>query len=706
MNIVIWALITIIVLCIFTGFFAWSLIRRQKEHFATRAPRLEYTQLKDDPNEWLPKHESDRGYYRSYGFYQKVTRVPMPIIGRKQFKYKQCMMMTLQEYAEGRLEKAPFLSINVSAETMPTVLAKVKYLIGRIAKNDATELLKTLGKQPIPAPPESSTNFIGLTKPSAQPIYTPFDYNSDRIRRVDDLQTQLHETFVNVPQQSQGVKQPFMFLGPVYLLTANHPVSVPPLQSLPPKPVTPDPTVPPEESAGSDGPDESSPEINIEFEAEMTTLPPSTQPHVNAWLFFPSMTKEGAPAPNYTFLGRSHRWMHRLLSSRRYVSRHGQCFNTCFGTPEYNMRGLPRPLVENLNQYYTACGLHRDVPDPLPEKPSPYPEYFYSVYELDLANPEVSQYVHPSSPKDVTQSIMTTDIDWSIHCSSAVISDNNKYFLVLRPFGIGIYYNERNEDILNLCRMRRLPRYAKLISGISFKGKYLATKMNLDERFLSIFGREIIYGRRRRPVGLTDEDMIMELRIAADDAQLPISVVLGDDGKVVAYDRYNKPCTDPSFAAAMSNDMTNVDLSSLGESSSDDQNRPPFDAKSDRERRLLDLKNYLILIGIMKQDPTLAPAVEAVQDVLGDITVYDSKTDYQQRLYNLAITLETMGIVIPEELRPHLPTSTSIGIDQASPAPIPVSVPVVPPYDQRKDQMDRIVQLGHELGVEPTIYFD
>jgi hypothetical protein len=329
------------------------------------------------------------------------------------------------------------------------------------------------------------------------------------------------------------------------------------------------------------------------------------------------------------------------------------------------------------------------------------------VYELDLSHPEVAQHVHKTSPKDVTQSIMTTDIDWSIHCSSVVMSNNNRYFLVLRPFGIGIYLNERNEDVLDLCRRRKLPRYARLVSGISFKGKYLATKMNLDERFLSIFGREIIYGRRRRPVGLTDEDMIMELRVASESAPLPISLVLGDDGKLVAYDRFNKPCTDPSFAAAISNDLSNADLSSLEETNTEDQNQPPFNAKSDRERRLLDLKNYLILIGIMRQDPTLAPAVEAVQDVVDMTpnTLFDSKQDYQQRLYNLAVTLEAMGIGIPEDLRPHLPSSMYIPSTAPTPSMNRSDEPNTT-YDEKKDQMDRIVQLGQELGVEPTIYFD
>lgn len=625
-------------------------------------------------------------------------------------------MMTMQEYADGRLDRAPFLSINVSAQTMPQVMAKARYFIQRIAKNDATQLLQNLAAGATASNPYNPATFTGLssTTPSHTSTYTPFDYENDRNRRVDELRTQAgYETFVNMPTQTQGTKAPFMFLGPVYLITANHPVEVPPLQPAPERPTVPDTSVPPEEAATASASvtDESTPQINIEFDTEMTTLPPPTQPYVYGKLFFPSMTKEGQPAPNYTFLGRSHRWMQRFLSSRQYVSRHPQCYNTCFGTPEYNMRGPMSYMVENVNQYYTSCGLHRDVPEELPEKPSPFPEYFFSVYELDTTHPEVAQYMHQDSPTTLTQSIMTTEIDWSIHCSSALISDNKQYFMVLRPFGIGIYRNEGNEDVLELCRNRRLPRYAKLVSGVSFQGKFVATKMTVDERFLSIFGRQIIYGRRHRPVGVTDEDIMLELRMVPESAQLPVAVVLGDDGTLTAYDRYNRPCTDPTFTAALSNDMTNLDLTALNDSTIPvDPNSQPYDAESDLQQRLLDLKNYLILMGIMQQDPMLAPAIESAQDFVRDLvpnSLYDSKADYRQRLYNLAMYLDTIGVSIPEELRPQLPSTLTDASSDTTPVPsINTSSVPLDTYDQRQDQVNRVVQLGQELGVSADIYFD
>lgn len=627
---------------------------------------------------------------------QKIVR----IVGTSNgfFKHTGCTMLTLEDFAEGRLASAPFLSLDVSATSFPEVVTRAKNYIERVARGDIQSVLNE-SKRNTTAPSQGlADRFIYDSKSSSNSnsngMY-PFDYQKDRQIRIDKLDSSLQEHFVNLPEQQKSIAQSFEFYGPVYLLAANHPKSNPPLQPPNPPAPNPDPVIPPIEK------DENSP---AEPKKEPEPPPPPTadeldtgQPFVYAMLYFPSMTKDGRPSPNYDFLGRCHRWMFRLLNSRQYKSYHKQCRNSCYGTTMIRKQGPFHPIYNIIFEYFTPCGLHRRVPDPIPSKRTGKYEYFFTAYELNTEESSVKSLLSSNSPAKLTSNILSTNAEWAAHCMNILISENNKYFLALRPNSFGVYLNVRNEDITGLCRMRRLPKYAQLVSGIPLKG-FNASRMEITENYLFIHGNRIIYHPiiKTRPIGLdSTEEIIYQIKIAEKETEGPIALVLEDSGKVNIYDRYNQLVSSSNFIDLMNKGNTESELNGIPFSEG------IYDPNQEYRIRIEQLKSYLRLRNLLKEEEVQQICdIEIILDNMSPVSEFNSEIDYIDRLYRLVSYMQALGIKVPSYLIPSLETDIPIEMPQDM---IPVAH--LSEYDEKQEFMNRILTLSKTMGIDSSIYF-
>lgn len=658
------------------------------------------------------------GLFKKVAFRKKTLRIPVTNQGL--FQHKGCTMLTLEEFAAGRLVTGPFLTIPMSAPTFPAVVQQAKKYIQIVAAGETDRLLASIQKGLAPAapPPSALSSFLSpiigsstTQRTTGSGLY-PYDYPTDRRERETNLKSAV-ETFVNLPQATKGRAQPFEFYGPVYLLTANHPNVVPPLQDRGVAPPPPDPVIPPKDADAEEEENPTKSELDDQkAPIEVPTLEINNgKPYVYAVLYFPSLTKEGRPIPNYEYLGRCHQWMYRLLEARQYKSFHKQCQQTCMGTPTRKEKGKWKMFTQYYYEYYTPCGIHRNVPDPLPEQRSSKYEYFFGVYELDLTHPDIASLVSANSPQRLQRSILPMGTTWTTHCMNILVSDNQQYFLALRPNTYGIYENVRGEDLSDLCRRGRIPKFAKLKSGVTFAG-YNATRLEVSDDHLFIYGNRVIRYRKRgkwRYALSSEEEILREMRLSTQGAERPLALVLHDNGTIAVYDRFNRKVTSDQLLDQM-----------YAPIEEDKEPQLAYDKNADYRYRIEQLKAYLRILGILKDGGITSGVLldgANEDDLLGIFAtseeeaallksgVFDQKVDYIERLRQLVQYLTDLGIAIPASL---IPSEEVQEILYESPEFIPAEAQTkdkLDAYNQQQEVMNRILQMAQELGVDPSIYF-
>lgn len=345
---------------------------------------------------------------------------------------------------------------------------------------------------------------------------------------------------------------------------------------------------------------------------------------INAYLYIPSMTKEGKKWPNYHFLGVAHRWMHRLLFNPAYFILRPQtsCGIRISDNRAFQMgcRTEDSYSCKQSNRMHKRMKLYKKK-----KNQDAYPAIYYRNYEIDLTTRSLRDYVHPNSLATLQLNILPSDINMFIGCRYMLVSPNNEYFYMLMPSFVSLFRATAKLPIPISCM--GIPRSIP-INTRYFSGMYNTTLILED-------GHLVVSSAIRK-----DDDEEEKVRIkVVKGTKIPAScaMVLQNNGTLVVYDSNNEVVSDNI-----------MDLEDWGDE---------YDPVKDRRERMINLIAYLKLIRLYKDIPDLDTLIasegtpEDANPILNydKLDAYDSKIDYVKRLEMLLDLLTKTGRLKPDD---------------------------------------------------------
>jgi hypothetical protein len=407
----------------------------------------------------------------------KDTRIPISSDPSNFMSYVGCMSLTRDTYAsEQQMLAAPFLVVPIVARDINGIMDWTKRCIMAMGRNQYASFRKQLAEEAIKvrkaelgidhdkSTKDSMGSFLERNRKEQKEFidYDPVEAYKERLRellKILDLM-QYEEAYMSqyapkseeekgqessvgkrssakvsmgLPslrppkEQSGGEREPYKFMGPAYIFVAND---------------------------------------------------HERKSYVEAFLYFPSMTKDARPAPNFDFMGKCHRWLQRMIFDPMYNAAGTEgCGLSCFGTQD--RRVITRPgqtkyltlkffkkriripigyRQELANVYYMPCGCRSDnlnqcpIPPPEPKKkkkkglvtikkkkpkkkerkhPGPPKVNFYVAYRINLNHPSCKPYFSPDSSHELSLNILPSNWDMYAGCKYNLISNNRQYFLKL-----------------------------------------------------------------------------------------------------------------------------------------------------------------------------------------------------------------------------------------------------------------------------------
>lgn len=242
-------------------------------------------------------------------------------------------------------------------------------------------------------------------------------------------------------------------------------------------------------------------------------------------IIFPSMSKQGKPILNYDNLGKAHRWVERIINSILYT-KDVNCNTACAKTP-VTFSGVKKGFPKCYRyKYFMPCG---SLNTSKKRKKDAKLEY-YSVYQLNTSHPAVATFFRTSRIRDTIYSILPSDWEMYVGTRYMLMSENKQYFMMLMKDRLGVFFNQKKEDLVKLNRGEAKTTKGIYKYGIRFKG--VATKMILESGVLTVYGDD--------PSNEDQEDILFRLELAVEGAPQPMALYLHDDGRLSLFDGDNK----------------------------------------------------------------------------------------------------------------------------------------------------------------------
>lgn len=348
------------------------------------------------------------------------------------------------------------------------------------------------------------------------------------------------------------------------------------------------------------------------------------QNFIDAYLYLPSMTKDGKKWPNYHFLGLSHTWMHRMIHSPGYFIARPR--NNCQIRIDNRLEVGCR--TDESNRCMQSKKAHRKMKLYRKKKArDAYPAIYYRMYQINLNNDSLKDYIHPGSLPDLQRNILPMDIDMYVGCRYSLISQNNQYIFMLGPYWFGLYRNMGNEDFVALCKFKQFPKMVVPIKQTYFKGVF-RSHLVLEENQLVIKSSLTEEGT---------EEPVFSMQLTRPGASAPYCLVLENDGSLVVYDYANEVVSSNMFDQPS------------------DEFIDEYDPVKDRRERMINLVAYLKVLRLYKEIPQLQESIEreGQQSELlmanDNVETYDSKKDYIRRLELLLEFLISTKRIKPDD---------------------------------------------------------
>ena len=418
---------------------------------------------------------------------------------------------------------------------------------------------------------------------------------------------------------------------------------------------------------------------------------------LDCYLYFPSMTKDCLLWPNVNYLGLAHNWMHLLLYG--IGTRMQWCFknDTFAGMSQYTDKSLSKtykgfrnpclngyskckqtfnPMKSRKNygafrvyrnttffpdqqkmedrfmfgcktddannpyscqqsfQAHKAMGLYNKKYDKHKAQDE-YPVAYYHAYALLFTDPRINSYINngPYSLQYLTKTlyngascglaknILPAYTKLLQGCGTALVSQNNMYYLVLGGKNLTLYKNTLNNNLSMNCANNSY-NGLKVISNISFKDGGVNSYLIIEENAINIysapnanFSTSLV-----KSIPFTD---INSVKLASQ-----YSLILNNNGSIHVIDAYNK------ITGSLDGTFNNSDIS-----------LQKFNKNEEYNRRLLNLKLYLIFRNIYIDAQTGAQSQNKKSLISENIPEYNSATNYMQRMLELLVYLESQNKV-------------------------------------------------------------
>jgi len=154
---------------------------------------------------------------------------------------------------------------------------------------------------------------------------------------------------------------------------------------------------------------------------------------LNVQVLFPSITKDRKQAPNYAFLGRTHRWVTDFIyvpQSSVYNKDMMQCYSFC---QDESGRFFPCGCSWRGECEATPAGENG------PFKTKEKRKVFFGVYTVDLHHGDVAGIFQESRYRNYALHVLPQDMDMYSNCRYALISANQQYALSIGLDGGTVY---------------------------------------------------------------------------------------------------------------------------------------------------------------------------------------------------------------------------------------------------------------------------
>lgn len=342
---------------------------------------------------------------------------------------------------------------------------------------------------------------------------------------------------------------------------------------------------------------------------------------ISCRIIFPSMSKEGQPLLNYDNLGKAHRWVERLMGSGSYLGG-TRCNQACVSTPETLTKyRLGFPTCKR-NRFFMPCG-YINSKFKKNEKVDNY-----SVYSVNLENPNIRKYFQNSRIKSILYNILPSEWDMYVGPRYMLISENRKYYLILMPNLLGVFTN---------VAFGKRGMSGKYLYGIRFRG--IPTKVVIESGVLTIYGED----------PTSDNDDILSRIELNKGGQQPMALFLHDNGKLSLFDGNNKNVLDFDK------------MNNLFDRSEEEMILAGYDPEVDYRERIIRLLHWLkarnlISTLILPNDDRVLKALQIEYEDLKPDSVFDPKVNYEERVHAL---VDMLRITYPDMSLPSLDTLAS-----------------------------------------------
>lgn len=382
-----------------------------------------------------------------------------------------------------------------------------------------------------------------------------------------------------------------------------------------------------------------------------------TSATVEGYLYFPSITKDGRPAPNLDFLGRSHRWMHRLMFGRMYYEESsvvGTCNLPCFGLPKFrDVRS-----GHDVTDYVVKCGCIGSAKKCKPKgtlrkKKSfdPPRSISFVAYKFNPLHPHISPMMDLLAPQDLRLNILPANTFMYHGCGSQLISPNMQYYLRLDRHYLTLYENIHQHDLVKTCPKVFPAKEGKPLLTVAFPR--IAVYLSVDDGQLRVATTKPYY---RNMIELINEEEVEDTwtYTVSDERQDPLTLVLMDDGSMRVYNSSDQDVTIARFKdvyntsreipkdANFTPDEDALLIAARRKWQSDNNGNDEYSWRVEHLRMwLMARRLYKDTLDYVNPDSISLQAV--VGNVLHNSSVYDPSEDYGKRLAELITFIQNQG---------------------------------------------------------------
>ena len=272
---------------------------------------------------------------------------------------------------------------------------------------------------------------------------------------------------------------------------------------------------------------------------------------LNVILLFPSITVDGDPAPNYAFIGKTHRWITDFVyvpQSSSTVWSKSQCYTYC----------------QDENGKFFPCGCSWKGECDINLKVVQKRSLFFAAYNLDMKNSVMSALFANSKYREYQLNILPMELNMYNNCRYALMSKNRRFAFDIKLNEARVYQKTAaGMDFRDICRQGEHDKYNyivcidenELCKGLTANADAITQNVKNPANgwrpfYKFAFRRPckgaayfVLEETTMKVVSHLDQEVVWERsfeKIPAANRVMPLAIVLEDDGELVLYNGLNQ----------------------------------------------------------------------------------------------------------------------------------------------------------------------